>query len=734
MQLNPEQQRAVETTEGPLLIIAGAGSGKTRVLTERLGKIITEGLAVPHETLVVTFTNKAAAELRRRVEERVGGRQFFPWLGTFHSMCLKLLRIDGDKLGLDRNFTIYDTEDQLSVVKEALGALNLNTKEVNPKAILSQISAAKQELLTPERFAVTAKGYAQELAADIYRHYQANLVRNSAVDFDDLLFYGVRLLKEHEEVRLKYATQFKYVMVDEYQDTNQAQYLLVKYLSSVHKNICVVGDDDQGIYSWRGATIRNILEFEIDFHPATVIKLEQNYRSTKKILQASHNIISGVTSRKGKELWTDNTDGENVTIYNALDEKEESYWVVEQIESLIQKNVDPEEMAVLYRMNAQSRMIEEVLVKAGIPYRIVGSVRFYERKEIKDAMAYLKLVYNPADTVALLRIINIPTRKIGAKTIKDLLAKATAMQMNAIDYLLTYNEKLAPALKNFAELVQKLYDYANEHTVNQLLTFMLTESGYTKMLADGTEDGRQRQSNLEELINVTAKYSEMSPQASLQAFLEEAALIEDQGRSRSAGQSRNYAGDEAAELPQVTLMTIHAAKGLEFSHVFIIGAEEGIFPHSRAFINPAELDEERRLAYVAITRAKARVYLIYANSRSVFGRQSSSIPSRFLSEIDQDIVDYKSYTSSGYRDPIITENDFGGDWSNIYSNQRSLGNKGRSAVKPSGTFAVNAGDRVVHQQFGKGTVISIDEDTVLISFDREGKKEMATEYAQLQPI
>ncbi len=719
MKLNDRQFEAVTTTEGPLLVIAGAGSGKTRVLTERLALIIEQGLAAPHEILTVTFTNKAAGEIKDRALKRLqdGGRLIdsagqlsrprvvsnIPWMGTFHSIAVRMLRADGQYIGIDNNFTIYDADDQLTLVKAVLKQKNLNSKTNNPRSILAGISGAKSELIKPKDFALQAHGYYQEIVAEVYAGYQALLRQNKALDFDDLLVYTVELLQSETAAAAKYKQLFRYVMVDEYQDTNKVQYMMVKLLSELHGNICVVGDDDQSIYGWRGANVRNILEFERDFPGAKVVKLEQNYRSSKKIIATGNAIVSKISGRKEKSLWTENDEGENIALYSAMDEKEESYWVVEQIEQILE---GPDaEIGVLYRMNSQSRALEEALLQAGIAYKIVGNVRFYDRKEIKDMIAYLRVLFNPADELSLLRIINVPSRKIGAKTIDSLLKNARSVDMSPLDYLKAQAQALSGGLKSFAQLYLDLEESADRLSVDQILKNIFISTGYKLMLDDGTEEGEGRIGNIEELINVASKYAELSPQASLQSFLEEVALVEAQS-------------NQTAEGSRVTLMTVHSAKGLEFDTVFVCGLEEGLFPHSRAFTSTSDLEEERRLAYVAVTRAKKKLSLSYANSRYLYGSSSPSVPSRFLSDVDTSIVDFSSYNGLDQRRRSVDSWDF----------ER----KHSENSKPRAKFNVAPGDYVTHQLFGKGRVISIDEDTVAVDFLRVGRKELATEYAQLQ--
>lgn len=725
MTLNPEQQKAVAHNEGPLLILAGAGSGKTRVLTERLVRLLAEGIVKSEEVLVVTFTNKAAAEIKERVLARLEGKNTnnIPWMGTFHSICVKILRRESQHLGINNHFSIYDGDDQSALVKQAMNELHISQKNFNPKSILAAISSAKNELITAENYMLSAQGHFQETTASVYRRYQSLLRDNTAMDFDDLIMYTVFLLEEVESVRHYYQELFKYVMVDEYQDTNHAQYKLINILASPQNNIAVVGDDDQSIYAWRGANIRNILEFERDYGDVEIIKLEQNYRSTKKILEAGNSVVQGISKRRAKKLWTDNSPGDNLVLYEALDEKDEAYWTVEMIEDLQASGISLEDMVVLYRINAQSRTLEEAFLKAGIPYKIIGNTRFYDRKEIKDMLAYLRIIYNPNDSLSLLRIINVPSRKIGAKTIADMMSLAASTGLEPLPYLLQQVSFLKGGIAKFAELVQAITTYAETHKLTELITFIGEHSGYFRMLDDGSEDGRARLENIKELLTVAAKYEELSPQASLQAFLEEVALIENSTNNQ-----------EVLDGGAVTLMTVHSAKGLEFGHVFIVGLEEGIFPHSRSLMNANEIDEERRLAYVAITRAKQKLYLSYTLSRTFFGSRQSALPSRFLNDIATELVEFKTFSHS-----------YQGDDNNPWPKRNSQ-TKTRRSNNTSGwadfnqdyneTSAFNAtpGDTIQHAHFGRGKIISIDADTVVVNFEKHGRKELATEFASLTKL
>jgi DNA helicase-2/ATP-dependent DNA helicase PcrA len=634
IKLNPQQKEAVEHEQGPLLVIAGAGSGKTRVLTERLARLIEKDVAQPQHTLTVTFTNKAANEIKERVLKRLSEKQIYPeklpWMGTFHSIAVKILRREAQKIGLQNSFSIFDSKDQLRLVKDIIKDLRLSEKTTKPKAILSGISNAKNELLTPKKFAKQVNGYYEENVAEVYEVYQKTLKDSNALDFDDLLMYTVFLFQENEQSQSYYQNLFKYILIDEFQDTNHAQYTMVKILSDPQKNICVVGDDDQSIYSWRGANVRNILDFEKDFPDVKVIKLEQNYRSTQKILDAGNCVVKKIGSRQSKNLWTDAKSGNDITVYEAAEEKDEAYFVVEKIRELQQEQkMSLNDMAILYRMNAQSRALEETFIKTGIPYKIIGNVRFYSRKEIKDVLAYLRILSNSSDTLSLTRIINVPTRGIGKKTLEDLMLKSQVEKLDPVEYLLTCKDLNNKSLQAFQEILLDLKDYASNHTLAELIKYLLHKTKYIELFEDDTEENLQRKQNLQELINVASKFNNGDTIEALQKFLEEVALFEAQ--------------DELANVtaePQVTLMTIHSAKGLEFENVFVVGVEEGIFPMSRSFESQEQMDEERRLAYVAITRAKQNLFLSYANYRTLYGRTNMSAPSRFLNDIDTEIINF----------------------------------------------------------------------------------------------
>jgi len=709
--LNPPQKEAVITTDGPLLILAGAGSGKTRVLTYRIAFIIDAGLSGPENILAMTFTNKAAGEMKERIGALVEsfniGATNFPWVGTFHSICVKLLKRYGHNVGLDNNFTIYDSQDQLSAVKEAMKSLNLSTKDFNPHAIHSYISSAKNELINELDYEKFAQGYFQEVVAEVYPVYQKVLRDNNAVDFDDLLILTVKLLTENQNILHTLQEQFKYILVDEYQDTNHAQYTIIKMLAAKFRNICCVGDDDQSIYAFRGATIKNILNFESDYTDAKVIKLEQNYRSTKKILNASYDVISKNKGRKDKKLWTENTDGENIIVYTSVDEVDEANWIVSKIET-VRKDLEEKDpyscFAILYRTNSQSRSLEESFINSGIPYKIIGGVRFYERKEIKDVLAYLKIIYNTRDNTSLDRIINVPKRGVGDKTLEDLHVKARAKSLPTVDYLLSvYNtDEVAGGVKRFAVLLADLKEKSQKLDLVEFINYVLEKTGYVEMLKDGTLENESRIENIKELISVASKYQNDPAPEGLENFLNEVTLLEG---FRETEESSNF----------VTLMTIHAAKGLEFDYVFVVGMEENLFPHTNSMTDIKEMEEERRLAYVAITRAKKKLFLTHAAKRKYFGIIQMNPVSRFVSDINTDVVDFESNYSDGYSSVNIDP------WAD------------KEEYVPE--INLKIGDKVKHEYFGKGVVKSVFGTNIEIDFGSiYGVKELMLEYARLEKI
>jgi DNA helicase II / ATP-dependent DNA helicase PcrA len=709
--LNPTQLDAVEHTEGPLLILAGAGSGKTRVLTHRIAYILDRGLAAPEEVLAITFTNKAAGEMKDRVALLVGPDSRRMWVSTFHAFCARVLRVHAEKLGYKREFTIYDGADQARLVKRCIVELGKDPKRFNPRSFAAQISAAKNVLATPEDYLRSTEGYIAENVAEVYDLYQRRLYENNAMDFDDLIMQTVALLEIFPEVRERYQTRFKYVHVDEYQDTNHAQYRLVNILAAAHRNLCVVGDDDQSVYSWRGADIRNILDFERDYPEAKVVKLEQNYRSTQTILDAANAVVANNASRKPKELWTAGPEGERIRVFTAVDEYAEARFVVSEIERLVDSGVSPRDVAVFYRTNAQSRALEDVLVRERVPYQVVGGVRFYERAEIKDTMAYLAVISNPSDSGALERIVNVPKRGLGATSVARLQEHARRNSISLYDALAEADAvDLTGAARKACRSVRDLFEgwrvAAREVPPAELIGAVLVESGYRAELeAENTVEAESRLENLEELINAAREYERVEPEPTLAGFLQEQALYSEQDALSGEG-------------GRVALMTLHNAKGLEYDHVFVVGMEEGTFPHARS-LDEQNLEEERRLAYVGITRAKKSLALSYAKLRSNWGEREYQMPSRFLSEIPE-----------GLRAGTITGSPAGrGGW--------GMALPGRSRGEPeravSGTVPYRAGEKVRHARFGVGEVVEASGGKVVVRFGAQ-EREFVPEIAPISKV
>jgi DNA helicase-2/ATP-dependent DNA helicase PcrA len=709
--LNPEQQRAVETTEGPLLIQAGAGSGKTKTLTHRIAYLIASGKATPYTILAVTFTNKAAKEMRERVAhllgERADNRGFMPYMGTFHSICVRLLRQDGEHIGIPRTFVIFDESDRQAAVKQASRQLMIDEKAFPPRVLSGLISSAKNDMISPEEYNGIAASPAQQAAARIYPLYQQSLREASALDFDDLINRTVSLLKTQPAIRAKWQRQFSHIMIDEYQDTNAAQYALVNMLTNERKNIAVVGDDWQSIYSWRGADFRNILKFEHDFKDCTIIKLEQNYRSTKHILDAAHAVISKNAQRSDKRLWTDSGNGLPVQMLQVGNERAEGEAIIRRIRNGVDSGQRRyRDYAVLYRTNAQSRSIEENLVHYGVPYRIVGGVRFYDRKEIKDLMAYLRLIFQPDDRVSFERIVNVPTRGIGAKSLQVFQSWQQANRLPVLDALQRAAEieeltpKAGKALAELGDCLTSLRTVSEESSVGGLIDSLLRRIDYLHYLDDGTPQAETRQENVKELLSVAQEYQDEG----LAGFLEEVALVSDLD-------SANFDGDA------VTLMTLHAAKGLEFPVVFMSGMEESIFPHSRALYDQSEMEEERRLCYVGMTRARQEIYMIYAATRLLYGGLQHNPPSRFLSEIDAEFAstnDTAAYESSPAWRPDETPVS--------------------RPEEPRYVPDLNEGDGVRHQVFGQGTVLEIEGDTAVVYFKGKGARKLNISFAPLEKL
>ena len=709
--LNSTQLDAVEHTEGPLLILAGAGSGKTRVLTHRIAYILDRGLATPEEVLAITFTNKAAGEMKDRVALLVGPDSRRMWVSTFHAFCARLLRVHAEKLGYKREFTIYDGADQVRLVKRCIVELGKDPKRFNPRSFAAQISAAKNVLMTPDDYLRSTEGYIAENVAEVYDLYQMRLYENNAMDFDDLIMQTVALLEVFPEVRERYQTRFKYIHVDEYQDTNHAQYRLVNILAAAHRNLCVVGDDDQSVYSWRGADIRNILDFERDYPEAKVVKLEQNYRSTQTILDAANAVVANNASRKPKELWTAGPQGERIRIFTASDEYAEARFVVSEIERLIDAGERPADVAVFYRTNAQSRALEDVLVRERVPYQVVGGVRFYERAEIKDAMAYLAVISNPSDSGALERIVNVPKRGLGATSIARLQEHARRNGVSLYGALAeTDTVDLTGAAKKACRAVRDLFEgwrvAAQEVPPAELIGAVLDESGYRAELeTENTVEAESRLENLEELINAAREYERVEPEPTLAGFLQEQALYSEQDALSGEG-------------GRVALMTLHNAKGLEYDHVFVVGMEEGTFPHARS-LDEQNIEEERRLAYVGITRARKSLTLTYAKLRSNWGEREYQMPSRFLSEIPEGL---KAGTVAGPR--VGT-----GGWGMALPG-RSRGGPERAV---SGSVPYRAGERVRHARFGVGEVVQAGDGKVVVRFGAQ-ERVFVPEIAPLSKV
>ena len=720
--LNKEQQQAVQHTEGPLLILAGAGSGKTKVLTVRIAHLLGQGVN-PYEILAITFTNKAAKEMKSRVEGLVGDVANRIWLSTFHSFCAKFLRFELDNfLGYNSNFTIYDTSDSQAVIKAALKALNLDDKYYPVGAMIGAISDAKNKLLFASDFRKQARDFYQQKVADVYEYYERELRKNNALDFDDLLLVAVKLLQSNEAVLDKYSKRFRYVMIDEYQDTNHAQYLLAKLLASHWKNIAVVGDADQSIYAWRGADIQNILDFEKDYPNCTSIKLEQNYRSTKIILDAANAVIENNEGRPKKNLWTDKTEGAKIQHFTAQSEHEEAAFIGDTIAKKHDIHGVPYgDMAILYRTNAQSRVLEEALIKRALPYTMVGGTKFYDRKEIKDVLAYLRVLYNPFDDLSLLRIINVPKRSIGATTVAKLQDYARAngtslfMTLTQLHLVDTIKGKTKEKLEEFGILIFTLVAEMEDKTVLDILESILDRTGYLAQLEESTDPQDQaRAENIGELLSVAKDFQDTNPNGTVEDFLEQVALVNDVD---------SFEQEES----KVTLMTLHAAKGLEFPIVFLGGLEEGLFPHSRTLMNPEEIEEERRLAYVGITRAEKELYISNATTRTVFGRTSIYLPSRFIDEIPEELVDglrakrkvpddikrhvpqHMSVTSRPVTKPIV-RNEVIADW--------------------------KIGDTAIHSKWGNGKVINVAGEgagmKLTIEFPTQGVRVVMAKFAPVK--
>lgn len=703
--LNPEQRKAVVTTEGPLLIQAGAGSGKTKTLIHRIAYLIATKRATPYNILAVTFTNKAAKEMRERIAGLLGedstNRGFMPFMGTFHGICVRLLRQDGEHINVPKNFVIFDESDRQSAIKQAMRSLKIDEKAFSPKTIGNIISSHKNDMIDYEEFAQFADSPTDEVVLRVYPLYQKSLSSAGALDFDDLILKAVMLFKQNEQVRAKWQKQFRYVLIDEYQDTNQAQYRLVKLLVNQDKNIAVVGDDWQSIYSWRGADFRNILNFEKDYPGVTVIKLEQNYRSTKNILDAAHAVITKNQQRSEKKLWTSEGAGSPVKILQAPNQNAEAEMIIRRIETAVKSGQHRyRDFAVLYRTNAQSRSIEDMFVRFGLPYKIVGGVRFYDRKEIKDIIAYLRVIFQPEDRISFERIVNVPTRGIGAKSLElfRIWANSSGGVLKGLETVsdcpgLTNRAK--QAFTNLADIIISYRRIMDDTAVAGLIDSLLRRLDYLDFLDDGTLQGESRQENVRELISVAKSFQDLG----LEGFLEEVSLISD-------------VDNRGTDTDSVTLMTLHSAKGLEFPVVFIVGLEETILPHSRALYDQHEMEEERRLMYVGMTRAREELCLLFATSRVLFGGVQYNPPSRFLSEVEPGSLEADtSRYDAGYASSLVEMTD-----------------------EPRYVIELSEGDRVSHQAFGEGVVIEVEGDNVAVHFTSKGVKKLNVAFAPLEKL
>lgn len=675
--LNEMQRKAVTTTDGPVLVLAGAGSGKTKVLTTRIAYLIEELGINPESILAITFTNKAAKEMKDRVINMLGSVGYSVHISTFHSFGLYILKENYGLLGLRPNFTIIDSDDSLTVIKKIMKDLSLRPEDYNPKLIRNKISGAKNELLEPNKYERYANTEFEKTVVSIYQKYQNQLFASNTVDFDDLLLLPIKLFENNPEVLEKYQERFQYILIDEYQDTNEAQYKLTRMISEKHNNICVVGDESQSIYSFRGANYRNILNFEKDYENAKVILLEENYRSTKTILEAANDVIKNNTQRKEKRLWTENDEGSKITYYQAYDEKDESYYIMNKIKELIDKGVPKKEIAVLYRTNAQSRSLEESLLRENIPYKVVGSFYFYNRKEIKDLISYLKVIYNDRDDVSLLRVINEPKRGIGSKSIENLIKKANEEEKSIYEIIDGGKELV------FKNIIEDIKSNVEKMSLTELVDYVLDKTGYRReLLSEKSMEADIRLENLEEFKSITRDFEERYGVISLEEFLNEISLVSDVAEYKDS--------DDV-----ITLMTVHSAKGLEFEYVFLAGLEEGIFPHKNSLMSSDEMEEERRLCYVAITRAKKQLCLVNARRRNIYGLTDFNAPSRFINEISSNLI---NIDASNKIDVYIT----------------SRKEIGVNNIDDSIEYVI--GDAVVHDIFGRGVIVGIDKSILTIAF------------------
>ncbi len=689
--LNDRQKEAVLYGDGPLLILAGAGSGKTSVLTKRVAYLIKERNVSPKNIVAITFTNKAAKEMKERIIKEVGKEGYDIQISTFHSFGLRIIKENYEKLGYEKNFTIIDSDDSLTVVKKILKEMGIDSTRFNPKFIKNQISSCKNEMVTPEKYKNLVNDELSDITYKVYKKYQDTLLRNNSLDFDDLLIKPIELFNKYKEVLENYQELFKYVFIDEYQDTNEAQYILSKMISAKYKNICVVGDDAQSIYSWRGANFKNILNFEKDYKNAKVILLEQNYRSTKTILNAANSVIKNNINKKDKNLWTDNSLGEKIKYVRTNDEKDEASYVTREIRNLVNNGVSLDDIAVLYRTNAQSRTIEEGFLNSNIPYKIVGAFAFYSRKEIKDLLSYLKLIYNTKDDVSLMRIINYPKRKIGAKTIENLSMDAVLNGTSMFDVISSGKEL------EFKKLILEMKEKSEVLSLTETIDMVLDKSGIKSELeSEHTLEADIRLENLNEFKSITKTFEEESGIASLEDFLNEVSLVSDVNDQKNDNS------------PKVTLMTIHAVKGLEYKYVFVIGMEENIFPHVNSCEEDGGIEEERRLCYVAITRAKEKLYLVNALRRMLYGKTSVNMPSRFINEIDKDLIDAPEKKMV-----------------NMKFNKKEAFNDDNG---------LKTGDNVIHDIYGPGVVVNVDKSIATIAFKGQGIKKLMKNHKSIKKV
>jgi len=703
--LNAEQRRAVLATDGPLLIQAGAGSGKTNTLVHKIAYLIATNRATPYNILAVTFTNKAAREMRSRIamllSQDADNRSFMPYMGTFHSICVRLLRQDGESVGVPRNFVIFDESDKLSAIKQSMRRLHIDEKTYQPRTVSNVISGLKNDMVDHAEFSRLANSPLESVVVRVMPVYQQILREAGAMDFDDLIAKTVKMLTEHDTIRKKWQKQFNYILIDEYQDTNQAQYRLVKLLVNDKKNIAVVGDDWQSVYSWRGAYFSNILNFERYYKDTTIIKLDHNYRSTKSILDAAHSVISKNEQRSEKKLWTDKGKGLPVQILQAQNQSAEADMIIRQIESMVKAGRRKyNDYAVLYRTNAQSRAIEEMFVRYGLPYKIVGGVKFYDRKEVKDIIAYLRFIFQPDDSISFERIINVPSRGIGAKSLEVFrtwvsVSGGIMKALESVDDCPGMTQKAKSGFREMAGIVLSYQSIMEDTAVSGLVDSLIRRLDYLNYLDDGSLQGESRQENVRELISVAKAYQDVG----IEGFLEEVSLVSD-----------NESSDKS-EANSVTLMTLHAAKGLEFSVVFMVGLEESIMPHSRALYDQREMEEERRLMYVGMTRAREELYLLYASSRALYGGVQYNPPSRFLTEVGSDSSPQPEYQATDSFVSQTTRTD-----------------------EPRYVIELQEGDRVSHQAFGEGIVVDVDGENVAVHFKSKGVKKLNTAFAPLEKL